>query len=117
MDYLEIDPITNIAIGGSYQKIKGTNPLEWVNWVAYSDNAGVGHLWDPISKTWARPMVSLEEVRKIRDEILLATDWRVSVSDYPNPDAVLWVTYRDLLRKFPATYTPTESPEWPEAPP
>jgi hypothetical protein len=116
MDYLEIDPITSIAIGGAYQKIEGTDPSEWVNWIASSGNASIGYIWDPTNKTWTAPTVSLTEVRGTRDKILLASDWRVSVSDYPYPDRDEWITYRQELRDFPLTYIPTENPEWPIPP-
>ena len=116
MDYLEIDPVTNVAIGGAYQKIPDTDPTEWVNWIEISGNAGVGYTWIPTSESWIAPNVSLETIRIIRDSILLSSDWRVSVSDYPNSDIDAWITYRTLLRDYPATYTPVENPIWPEAP-
>ena len=60
--------------------------------------------------------IDITAIRIIRDSLLLASDWRVSVSDYPNSDSAAWVTYRTLLRDYPSTYTPVEVPVWPEAP-
>lgn len=60
--------------------------------------------------------VSLDDIRSTRDGLLSSSDWRVSVSDYPNSDIAAWVTYRDLLRDFPSTYIPTDNPVWPQPP-
>lgn len=60
--------------------------------------------------------VPIDEIRSIRDGLLSNSDWRVSVSDYPNSDTAAWVAYRDLLRDFPSTYTPTDNPVWPTPP-
>ena len=60
--------------------------------------------------------IDIAEIRIIRDKLLLASDWRVSVSDYPNSDVAEWVAYRNLLRDYPASYTPVEVPVWPEDP-
>ena len=115
--YLKIDPTTGVAIGGVYQKIVGTDTNEWTNWVEVSDGAQVGWTWD--SSAWVAPsdiLVSLEEIRTTRDKMLLDSDWRVSVSDYPYTDTAAWKTYRGLLRDYPTTYTPVAFPTWPTPP-
>jgi len=48
--------------------------------------------------------------------MLLESDWVVAVSDYPNSDKDEWIAYRQLLRDYPATYTPVEQPIWPAHP-
>jgi len=63
------------------------------------------------------PLVSIEELRIIRNEKLLATDW-VSGGDVPQTIKDAWYSYRQALRDLPSTYTPTtiENIEWPTKP-
>ena len=115
-NYLEIDP-DGLAVGGVYQKGPFTNDAMCINWVEVSNDAQVGWTWD--GSSWVAPpavMVPVEDIRVKRDQLLLDSDWRVSVSDYPNADIDYWITYRALLRDFPSTYIPTEYPEWPTEP-
>tara|TARA_R110000868_G_scaffold112809_4_gene303403 strand:+ start:351 stop:713 length:363 start_codon:yes stop_codon:yes gene_type:complete len=119
MNYLEIDPNTGEAIGGVYQKQPNTFSSSYINYRPKSADSFVGCFWNEENETWSEPpsaLVSLEEIRTIRDSFLLASDWRVSVSDYPNEDKDQWVAYRQLLRDFPDTYVPVESPSWPTQP-
>jgi len=55
-----------------------------------------------------------ERVRIQRDRLLAASDWAM-VSDAPtNKEA--WAAYRQALRDFPATWTPSEIADFPESP-
>jgi hypothetical protein len=119
MNYLQIDPLTGIAIGGIFTKEDNVVESDYVDFRPITGSEGIGWIWNESSGTWSPPsvaVVTLAGVRLIRDSKLLESDWRVSVSDYPSADKDAWVTYRDLLRNFPATYVPTESPEWPIQP-
>ena len=116
MDYLEINPDTGEAIGGVYQKHPNTFASCYVN---YRPIGFVGCWWDEEKETWSYPdekLVSLSEVRATRDSMLLASDWRVSISDYPSSDSEAWVAYRKLLRDFTDTYVPVAEPLWPTQP-
>jgi len=62
------------------------------------------------------PLISIDEVRIERDKLLLESDWRMSIADYPHSDRDAWIIYRQELRDFPSNYTPTENPEWPTPP-
>jgi len=119
MFYLQIDPSTDIAIAGVFTKEDNVIASDYVDFRPIVGTAGVGWLWNSITETWSTPpivTISIEEIRIIRDIKLLESDWRVSVSDYPNSDIDAWIAYRNLLRDYPATYTPVENPIWPEAP-
>ena len=115
-NYLEVNQ-DGLAIGGVYQKSIFTDDAMTTNWVEIINDAQVGWTWD--GSLWTAPqaiMVPVEDIRVKRDQLLLDSDWRVSVSDYPNADIAAWVAYRALLRDFPLTYIPTEYPEWPTKP-
>lgn len=53
-------------------------------------------------------------MRIARDRLLSASDYRM-VSDAPW-DREAWATYRQALRDFPATWTPSETAEFPDPP-
>ena len=55
-----------------------------------------------------------EEIRKIRNSLLAASDWAMA-ADAPT-DKTAWATYRQALRDFPATWTPAETANFPEVP-
>jgi len=119
MFYLEINPETFEAIGGVYQKVEGHPESFYTNYRPLQGDAEIGCIWNEELSTWsdrAAVLTTIEEVRIKRDHLLKISDWRVAVSDYPNEDKDQWVTYRQLLRNFPSSYTPTEVPDWPEAP-
>jgi len=117
-NYLEINS-DGLAVGGVYQKIPLTDPEDWANWVEVTDGAQVGWTWDASTEAWSSPLthlVSVEEIRIIRDELLASSDWRASIEDYPHSDLAAWLTYRQALRDFPTNYIPTENPVWPVPP-
>jgi len=60
--------------------------------------------------------VDEDAIRSIRNRLLSSSDWRASIADYPHLDLDAWLTYRQDLRDFPATYIPTENPVWPQPP-
>ena len=51
-------------------------------------------------------MTAIELLRRVRDKMLLKTDWRMT-TDYPYSDQAAWVSYRTQLRNLPATSEPT----------
>lgn len=115
-NYLEIDQ-NGLAVGGVYQKDPFTNDAMTINWVEISNDAQVGWTWD--GSSWVAPpavLVSVDDVRVIRNRLIAESDWRVSVPDYPNTDIDAWIAYRALLRDFPLTYTPVQNPVWPTEP-
>jgi len=119
MFYLKIDPLTGIAVAGVFTKEDNVVESDYEDFRPIVGTAGVGWLWNSTTEIWSPPPVeniSIDEIRTIRDDRLLESDWRVSVSDYPNSDVTEWITYRNLLRDYPATYTPTENPVWPTPP-
>ena len=53
-------------------------------------------------------------MRQYRNQLLAESDWAMA-SDAPT-DKEAWATYRQQLRDFPATWVPSETAEFPEAP-
>ena len=53
-------------------------------------------------------------MRSHRDRLLAESDWTMT-SDAPT-DKDAWGTYRQALRDFPATWTPSETAEFPDPP-
>jgi len=53
-------------------------------------------------------------MRHQRDRLLAASDW-TQTADAP-VDKAAWAAYRQALRDFPATWTPSETAEFPEEP-
>ena len=51
-------------------------------------------------------MTAIELLRRVRDKMLLKTDWRMT-TDYPYSDQAAWVSYRTQLRNLPAPAEPT----------
>lgn len=56
----------------------------------------------------------LERLRIHRDARLAASDW-TQTADAP-VDKAAWAAYRQTLRDFPATWTPSETVDFPLAP-
>jgi hypothetical protein len=56
----------------------------------------------------------IERMRNQRDWLLQQSDWAMA-SDAPT-DNTAWATYRQALRDFPATWEPSETAQFPEAP-
>jgi hypothetical protein len=55
-----------------------------------------------------------ERMRLHRDRLLAESDW-TQTNDAPvNREA--WATYRQALRDFPSTWTPSETAEFPDPP-
>ena len=119
MWYLKIDPVTFTATGGGINmEPESVSSYDGV-WIPFTGEEGDGWVWSEETLSWSPPapiLVSLSDIRLIRDNLLGDSDWRVSVSDYPNEDKDQWVAYRQLLRDFPDTYVPVESPSWPTQP-
>lgn len=56
----------------------------------------------------------VERMRAERDRLLAESDW-TQTNDAP-VDREAWATYRQQLRDFPATWTPSETADFPEPP-
>ena len=61
--------------------------------------------------------IKLQQIRNIRSGLLLQSDWTQG-NDSPLTDSkkAEWRTYRQQLRDFPASWTPSETLELPKAP-
>ena len=55
-----------------------------------------------------------ERMRNHRDRLLKESDW-TQVNDAP-VDQQAWATYRQALRDFPATWTPSPEADFPDTP-
>ena len=55
-----------------------------------------------------------ERMRLHRDRLLKESDW-TQVADAP-VDQQAWATYRQALRDFPATWTPSPEADFPDTP-
>jgi len=56
----------------------------------------------------------MERMRLRRDALLVESDWAM-IADTPT-DKIVWATYRQALRDFPATWTPGPTVNFPEKP-
>jgi len=54
-------------------------------------------------------------MRHQRDRLLAESDW-TQTHDDPTGNREAWATYRQALRDFPATWEPSDTAEFPEAP-
>ena len=59
--------------------------------------------------------IAFRHLRKVRDEILSATDWTQN-PDVPESTRTKWVSYRQALRDLPATTSDPSNPTWPTKP-
>ena len=55
-----------------------------------------------------------ERMRLHRDRLLKESDWAMT-TDAPT-DKTAWTTYRQALRDFPATWTPSPEADFPDTP-
>jgi hypothetical protein len=55
------------------------------------------------------------QMRYHRDELLKQSDW-TQTADNPTGNAEAWATYRQQLRDFPATWTPSDTADFPDPP-
>jgi len=87
-------------------------------------DSNIGDTWDGTS--WHGQLISVEEVRRVRDEKLSSTDWVIQrhseeVSDNAEPSLSpdkysAWLSYRKDLRDITENYTPIDNPEYPTKP-
>ena len=54
-------------------------------------------------------------MRHQRDLLLAASDW-TQTHDDPTGNRDAWATYRQALRDFPATWTPSDTANFPDPP-
>jgi hypothetical protein len=75
------------------------------------------NLFDPRWDTEGQPIPEewlLGRVRLHRNRLLVQSDWAM-MPDAPT-DKEAWAAYRQALRDFPATWTPSETVDFPEVP-
>ena len=60
-------------------------------------------------------LMTMDEVREIRDKALRNSDWRM-VSDYPETNQSDWEIYRKQLRNIPQEYNKVRDIIWPTKP-
>lgn len=56
-----------------------------------------------------------ERMRMHRNRLVADCDWTQAADD-PTGDAVAWAEYRQTLRDFPATWTPSPIADFPDPP-
>ena len=112
--YLEV--VDGIAVGGVFNDYPSVTVPS--NWVEITDGAGIGWLWDGTDWTApAAPMVTVDELRVVRDELLASSDFtQLDDAPYTAANKALWVTYRQSLRDLPDGYTPVAYPTYPTKP-
>lgn len=60
---------------------------------------------------------STDEIRKVRDRLLTATDWTQGAdSPLSDADKTAWATYRQALRDITDTYSSLDTVVWPTKP-
>lgn len=57
----------------------------------------------------------IKAMRKRRNKLLTACDW-TQAHDNPTGNREAWATYRQALRDFPATWTPSDTADFPDPP-
>lgn len=57
----------------------------------------------------------VERMRNARNALLAECDW-TQTHDDPTGSREAWATYRQALRDFPDTWTPSETAEFPDPP-
>ncbi len=59
----------------------------------------------------------IEVMRIRRDELLYVSDWtQMADSSLSTQKKTEWATYRQALRDFPASWTPSETADFPDQP-
>jgi hypothetical protein len=57
----------------------------------------------------------IKAMRNRRNKLLAKSDW-TQTADNPTGNAEAWATYRQALRDFPATWTPSDTADFPDPP-
>lgn len=57
----------------------------------------------------------IKVMRHRRNQLLADSDW-TQTADNPTGNAEAWATYRQQLRDFPATWTPSDTADFPDPP-
>ena len=111
--YLEV--VDGIAVGGVFTDHPGV--IVQSNWVKITDGSGIGWLWDGTDWTApAEPMVTVDELRVARDELLRSSDFTQLPDVHSATMRATWATYRQELRDLPDGYTPVADPVYPTKP-
>lgn len=83
-----------------------------VSWVLCPKGVGIGHLYDGTNFSPPNVIVTEEQVREERDELLAASD-SMALADRITDE---WRIYRQALRDLPAAEGFPNSVTWPVAP-
>ena len=70
---------------------------------------------EPFDPTKIPDSELINRMRKHRNQALKESDW-TQIADNPISNKAEWATYRQQLRDFPASWTPTETLNLPDAP-
>ena len=57
----------------------------------------------------------ISRMRKHRNRLLTSSDW-TQTADNPISNKQQWADYREALRDFPASWTPSETVDFPDEP-
>ena len=108
--YLEV--VDGIAVGGVFTDHPGV--IVRGNWVKITDGSGIGWLWD--GTDWTAPIVTVDELRVVRDELLASSDFTQLPDVHSAAMRATWATYRQELRDLPSGYMPVANPTYPTKP-
>jgi hypothetical protein len=70
---------------------------------------------DPFDSEKIDDAVLMARMRQERNALLQESDW-TQTADNPISNKAAWATYRQQLRDFPASWTPAETLDLPDAP-
>ena len=70
---------------------------------------------DPEDMTYTNDLF-ISRMKAKRNRLLTSSDW-TQVADNPISNKAAWATYRQALRDFPSTWTPSETVTFPSEPP
>lgn len=81
------------------------------------DQAALQAAYDAYDEAAAQREVAVDALRRVRDEMLAASDWVVVKAQEAGEDVpAAWVTYRTALRNLPANTSDPSAPSWPSMP-
>ena len=62
------------------------------------------------------PKITWDQVRMKRNALIAQSDWVMFEDASPKPSKEAWLTYRQVLRDIPQTFSKPEEVVWPEKP-
>lgn len=112
--WVEVDTEGKIT-GNRWWSMIGVTPLnKQDNWVEVLENETFDtRRWN--GTEWEDVLISLEEMRRTRDNLLRDSDY-TQLLDSPLRGNPVWLTYRQQLRDMTVGYIPTTIPNYPTDP-